>query len=504
MKVAHFLREFRRSGTFTYFILAILAIIVAVLFNAIRPPTVQEVERDIWQDWTRATVDSQGENIAGLLRHDRQAACEQLLRRFGRTVQEHGDKFVVRTDIRSIRILTPQGSVFAEWQPDRSLESDGFGWRDLILPVGDEGEKPVGSIEVVYRFNESNLGSLPNIRRLAELHYAARWLVAIIAVVMLVAAIANLQRLRERAARLQSQQVTLDLARQMCHELRNGLWAFSLEGKNIRHLFELIDEYFEREPEALREAAGRLGMTDRDFERFQRQVKKQLAALHLDPETDLLAANAMAKDAERQIESFSKYINLTVEQLDRNLLGSAWAWEPTSVRTVDAWHEARELLHLRFHSAGVKCIEHIETDDDWIFVDHRALVHVFVNLAKNAIEAMRDSHTERVLTFRVSRVGAVVECLLHNFGPPIPGELLPYIFNRGVSTKAGAGRGIGLALVGESVTRMDGQISVTSDDSGTSFRLRIPYQAPAEILRKLEANEPKVDSSVATTSPEER
>lgn len=499
MKAADILREFRRSGTFTYFFLAILAIAVAVLFNAIRPPTVQEVERDIWQDWTRATVDSQGENIAGLLRHHRQAACEQLLRRFGRTVQEHGDKFVVRTDIRSIRVLTPEGDIFAEWQPDRSLEADGYGWRDLILPVGDEGEKPVGTIEVVYRFNESNLGSLPNIRRLAELHNAARWLVAIIAVVMLVAAIANLQRLRERAARLQSQQVTLDLARQMCHELRNGLWAFSLEGKNIRHLFELIDEYFEREPQALCEAANRLGITDRDYERFQRQVKKQLAALHLDPETDVLAANEMAKDAERQIESFSKYINLTVEQLDRNLLGSAWAWEPTSVRAVDAWHEAKELLHLRFHSAGVKCVEQIDTDDDWIFVDHRALVHVFVNLAKNAIEAMRDSRTQRVLTFRVSRVGGSVQCIVHNFGPPIPRELIPYIFNRGVSTKAGAGRGIGLALVGESVARMDGQISVTSDDTGTSFELRIPFKRPAPMVHEDESIETAPDSSIATT-----
>ena len=478
MKVSDFLGEFRRSGTFTYFFLAVLAIVVALLFNAIRPPTVEEVERDIWQDWTRATVDTQGENIAGLLRHDRKAACEQLIRSFGRTVVDHGDRFVVRTDIRLIRVLTPSGKVFAEWHPDRSVDTDGYGWRDLILPLGDEGEKPVGTIEVVYRFNESNLGALPNIRRLAELHNAARWLVAIIAVVMLIAAIANLQRLRERAARLQSQQVTLDLARQMCHELRNGLWAFSLEGKNIRQLLELIDNYFQSEPAALSEAAARIGMSDRDFERFQRQVKKHLATLHLDPETDLLAANDMAKDAQRQIESFSKYINLTVEQLDRNLLGTAWAWEPVSVRCIEAWHEACELLHLRFHSAGVECVEEIETDDDWLFVDRRALVHVFVNLAKNAIEAMRELHDGRVLTFRVRRLDSLVECTLHNVGHPIPATLLPFIFNRGFSTKAGAGRGIGLALVGESVTRMEGRISVTSNEAGTSFQLRIPHQPP--------------------------
>lgn len=477
MSESGFARELGRSGTLTFFLLSLLAVAVTFLFSALRPPTVAEVERDIWKDWARATVDSQGENIAGLLRLGRREACQRLISDFGRTVANHGEDFVVRTDVRRIRISDQSGEVFAEWDSpkNRALAP---GWTTLTLPLGNEGEAPIGQLDVEYKFNESTLGSLPNIRRLAELHDAARWLIAILAVVMLVAAVANLQRLRERAGRLRSQQVTLDLARQMCHELRNGLWAFSLEGKNLQQLFAIVETYFEREPGAMAVAAVRIGMSEKDLERLRRQMKKHLAGLHLDPETDVLSANELARDSQRQIESFSRYINLTVEQLDRNLLGSATAWQPTRVQITQAWREALELLALRVQSAGVTVTERMETDDDWVWADSRALVHVFVNLIKNAVEAMREAPPPRNLALTVTREENSVVCRVRNVGKPIPEHLLPFVFQRGFSTKAGAGRGLGLALVQDTVTRMKGRLEVASDDSGTEFRMSLHF-APA-------------------------
>ena len=84
------------------------------------------------------------------------------------------------------------------------------------------------------------------------------WLLALVgglAAVVLVAVGINLLRIRERAARLASQQATIDLARQMCHELRNGLWAFALEGKNLAYYFEIVDGYMNAEPAAFARAA---------------------------------------------------------------------------------------------------------------------------------------------------------------------------------------------------------------------------------------------------------
>jgi signal transduction histidine kinase len=472
-------KQLGRSGTWTVVILCLLAIMVTLLFQWLGPPTVEEVESDIWHDWARATVDGQGENIAGLLARNQKDACQQLLDDFGRTTTRHGESFVLRTSVQSIKVVDRQGATFAAWETgDSSASEVSPRWSQVEIPLTTETPEPIGSLQVVYKFNEQTFGALPNLRRLAWLHRLAGWLVAILALAMLGAAIANLLRLRERALRVKSQQVTLDLARQLCHELRNGLWAFSLEGNNLRRLFELIDRYFSEEPSALDDAAQRLAIDSKEMDRLRRKVKKFLADRHLDPNTDVLAANELAKESQRQIESFSRYINLTVEQLDRNLLGRSLGWEPAPVRVRDCWNEACELLALRFHSAGIEHRDRLCTDDDLVLVDRRALVHIFVNLAKNALEAMRDQRPPGTVTFQLDRRDDHVEAVVHNSGKPIEPSILPQIFDEGFSTKSGAGRGLGLAMVKDSVERMNGVISVTSDPSGTSFRLRIPGHLP--------------------------
>jgi signal transduction histidine kinase len=473
--------EWGRSGTWLIILVSILTVLVLFLFHWLGPPTVEEVEADIWKDWARATVDSQGENIAGLLAQRRQEACQKLLDDFGQTTTKYGESFVLRTSVRSIRVIDAAGNTFASWESEEaSLAGPPVGWSNVTIPLFLEEQEPLGKLEVLYKFNELTLGALPNLRRIAWLHDLAGWLFAFLGMAMILAVLANLHRLRERALRVRSQQVTLDLARQLCHELRNGLWAFSLEGNNLRRLFEMIENYFSQEPQALAEAAQRLRIDPKEMDRLRRQIKKQLADLHLDPQTDVLSATELAKDAHQQIESFSKYINLTVEQLDRNLLGQNLQWEPISVRTSECWKQAHELLTLRIQSAGVKLEEVIETSDDWVHLDRRALVHVFVNLAKNALEAMRDQRPAGKITFRLRQSGDHVEAIVHNTGRPIDPAILPHIFRDGFSTKLGAGRGIGLALVKESVRRMAGTIWVESDATGTSFHLKLPHKRPSE------------------------
>jgi signal transduction histidine kinase len=468
-----------RWGAVGFLGLAALGLFTVLAFNAVRPPTVDEVERDVWRDWARAAVDDQGENIAGLVDRGRREACQRLIDNFGEIVADYGDEFVLRTNVRSIRVLTKDGDVFASWRAGGPLEEGGAPWRELDLPLSPDGRRQVGRLQISYKFNESTLESLPNIRRLAELHRAARWLVAAAAAVLAVAAIFHVLRLRERAARLRSQQATLDLAQQMCHELRNGLWAFSLEGRNVRRVFDLVERYFDQAPKALRRAAERLGIPPADVDRLRRWMQEDLAAEHLDPDTDILSANAMARDAHKQIENFSRYIHLTVEQLDRNLLGADAEWSPTDVRASEVWREADELLALRLRSSGVERVEAVETQQDWIRADRRALVHVFVNLIKNALEAMQDLPVgRRVMRFVVRDVAGEVECRLENSGRPIPPHALPRLFERGFTTKRGAGRGLGLAFVREAVNRMGGRIDVASDESLTAFTLRFPSSGP--------------------------
>lgn len=451
-----------------------LVVVVAAAFAAIQPPTVDALEEDIWRDWARLATDAQGRTFVDLLLDDQRAAGQQMLESFGKLIDSQGEQFVVRTFVEHLLICDHTGKPFAEWRSPSSAAAHAS-WRRLHITLEDPTEGAVGTLDVTYQFYGGGLDALPNIRRLQGLYTASLWLVGVLAVLILTAVVANIARIRERAARLQSQQITIDLAHQMCHELRNGLWSFSLEGKNLRQLFAVVDKYFRVVDAELRPSAAAAGISPEQLNRLQLRLERTLAEHEVHPQTDVLAVNAMAADAHQQVERFSRYINLTVEELDRNLLGSGGQWEPTLMRLGDAWKEACELLSMRINSAGV--VHRIGTivADDLIVGDWRSLVHVFVNLAKNAIEAMRGTSGPRELGFDLGADATSVWCVVSNTGAAIPGDLLPRLFEGGVSTKPGAGRGTGLLLVRESVERMNGRIHVErSDGRGTAFRLTFP------------------------------
>lgn len=470
------------SGMLTFLGMIAIIALITVLFAAIRPPTVDEVERDIWVDWARLTTDATGLTIVDLLLDERRAAGQNLVESVGRLIHNDGARFVLQTNVRYIRIRDKKGAVFAEWISPAATGLDGAaepatgtGWKNLAIDLSDPVDGKVGVLEVGYEFYGSGLESLPNIRRLAVIHRSAVWLVVILAIFVFAAAMANLSRLRERSGRLQNQQVILDLARQMCHELRNGLWAFSLEGRNVRQLFQRVEEYYHYEPIAFEESAKKVGMENSTRDRMRRTFEKLLTENNVDPATDILPVSEMAQDAHQQIESFSRYINLTVEELDRHLLGADSQWEPAPIRVRDSWTEACNLLAMRFRSNGVTRRDKFETENDWVVGDKRALVHVFVNLVKNAMEAMRELDGPRELLWTVSANETTVRCDVTNFGSAIAPTDLPRIFEKGFSTKAGLGRGRGLALVHDSVRRMAGQVLVSSDrQQGTRFTIILP------------------------------
>ena len=103
---------------------------------------------------------------------------------------------------------------------------------------------------------------------------------------------------------------------------------------------------------------------------------------------------------------------------------------------------------------------------------------VVTNLCRNAAEAgARTVHL--TLVADAARVRGEVS----DDGPGIPSELLPRIFDRGVSTKAddtGTGRGVGLDVVRRMVTRRDGTLEVgRSTLGGARFTFDMRTEAHA-------------------------
>jgi len=123
------------------------------------------------------------------------------------------------------------------------------------------------------------------------------------------------------------------------------------------------------------------------------------------------------------------------------------------------------------------------------------LIQVFLNLIKNASEAIGDAHDGEIrisTAFRPGvrlsvpgtsqRVSLPLEFCVEDNGPGVPEELLPHLFEPFITTKTN-GSGLGLALVAKIIGDHGGVIECDSQVRKTSFRILMPaYIEPAAPL----------------------
>lgn len=127
------------------------------------------------------------------------------------------------------------------------------------------------------------------------------------------------------------------------------------------------------------------------------------------------------------------------------------------------------------------------------------LVQVFLNLAKNAAEAIQQGgeagEIHITTAFRpgirltvpgsTERITLPLEVCVHDTGRGVPEELRPNIFDPFVTTKPG-GKGLGLALVAKIVRDHGGIVECVGRERGTTFRVLLPMLRGAPAPRDFE------------------
>lgn len=105
--------------------------------------------------------------------------------------------------------------------------------------------------------------------------------------------------------------------------------------------------------------------------------------------------------------------------------------------------------------------------------DSELLKQVFLNICKNAIEAMENSGSLTIME-RMNAAEQLVHIDIHDTGPGIPGFMIDKIFDPFFTTKEN-GTGLGLAVCQRIIHDMGGQIRVRNKGDGTTFTVTLPF-----------------------------
>jgi len=170
------------------------------------------------------------------------------------------------------------------------------------------------------------------------------------------------------------------------------------------------------------------------------------------------------------IDKGLKQIELTMRQLLN--FGRT---EPLTLREVDIKalvNECMELLSFQHKNITFDIKISISTHP---LLDAEALKQIIINIGLNAIQAMPAGGT---LIITCKRVKDELTFLFQDSGIGIASENLPHIFDPFFTTKdVGEGTGLGLAVTFSLVQRMEGRISVDSEEEkGTVFTITLPIK----------------------------
>jgi signal transduction histidine kinase len=222
---------------------------------------------------------------------------------------------------------------------------------------------------------------------------------------------------------------------------------------------------------------------DRVLPEFQRIVSTFASNLY--NELNVIEITTKNLLSEAQDDSLKNTLNKIIQSctyarlLVRNMaeLGKTPSFHYSFISPIEIIEEVLELLERKIPPEYYKVEWEIDPTLGDIEADSISLKQVFVNLIRNALEAMPDGG---VLRLNLAREGQTAVITVSDTGKGIAPEHINRLFTMGFTTKQN-GYGLGLYNVMSIIKKHKGTISVSSrPGKGTTFVIRLPIKQTTE------------------------
>ncbi|MBW1687400.1 MAG: response regulator [Deltaproteobacteria bacterium] len=275
---------------------------------------------------------------------------------------------------------------------------------------------------------------------------------------------ATLEELREAGVQLvQAERLAAvgELAAGLAHEVNNPM---NFATNALRTLRGYVEDVC-----SVTEMVAAIDWSDRDaLDAHVRELEKLKERLEFDDVTD----------------SLGELVEIVTQGLDRTQrlvsdlrdFASPGDDRRTDVDLARGLQTTAQLVKHTLREAGVELQMEVPEGLPFVEGDARALNQVFLNLLKNAAEALHGRGG--AVCVSASSEGGSVLVQVRDDGPGIAADLLPKLFEPFYSTKqAGRGTGLGLSISRRVVADHGGTIEVSSEPGeGTTFVVTLPLQ----------------------------
>jgi len=239
---------------------------------------------------------------------------------------------------------------------------------------------------------------------------------------------------RRKLARQERELAWREMARQVAHEIKNPLTPMKLSIQHLRRAFKRAEE--ETDASTFAEV----------FDRITSTLIEQVESLV------------------RIADEFSTFARLPTRV-------------PEPVDLTEVIREAASLMEEEAPNAEALALD-LPDDPLVVEADREELRRVYINLLKNALQALPDGREGRVrVTAQVDEDdgdGPSVYSEVADNGTGIPPEVQDKVFQPNFSTKT-SGTGLGLAIAQKSIDELGGDIGYeTTEGEGTTFWIRLP------------------------------